>query len=220
MDTFTETLVKGLIMGLVSALLGWIKNAQPGKFSVKGLVVKLPAGLFVGVAAASQGLAFNEALDWATGIGLIEVIDKVTKTIVRRFKPDWMSFDTGGLEYDPELLETLMRLSEGENITRNDVIRATELVREAAANALDMNDPLDREFRNHIAFVTNQIIQNVRKQGWSSETYENAGKMLFRLFQVWRKYRNDKTALSPEEWAQEIKNIITLMQAIFEASQD
>jgi len=220
MSTFTETIVKGLVMGVFSALLGWVKNAKPGKFSVKGLIVKLPAGVVVGIVAASQGIEFTEALDWATGVGVIEVIDKLMKTIVRRFRPDWMSIETGGLEYDPALAETLMRLSEGKNITRDDVIRATELVRDAVTNSLDMTDPMDKEFRDHVAFVTNQVIQNVRKQGWSEETYENAGKMLFRLFQVWRKYRSDKTSMSPAEWAEEIKLIVTAMQAVFEATTD
>ena len=218
MGTFTETLLKGLVMGLVSAVLGWIKNAQPGKFSVKGLIVKIPAGVVVGLVAAYQDIEFSAALDWATGIGLIEVIDKVVKTVVRRFHPGWMSMGTGGLEYDPEFTETLIRLSEGKNITRDDVIRATEIVRNVAANTLDMKDSLDREFRDNISFVCNQILQNVRKQGWSDETYENAGKMLFRLFQVWRKYRSDKTSLSPEEWAAEMKAIIQLMQAVFKST--
>jgi hypothetical protein len=83
-----------------------------------------------------------------------------------------------------------------------------------------MNDPMDKEFHQHLSFVFNQIMQNVRKAGWSDETYENAGKMLFRLFQVWRKYRSNKHALSPKEWAEEVKLIVTAMQAIFEAATD
>ena len=215
MNNFMEAVVKGILMGLIASVLGWLKNSQPGKFRLSGLLVKLPAGVVVGVVAATQDMHFNQALEWATGIGLIEVLDKVAKSIIRRFKPDWMVLSGGSLEYDPELFETLTRISEGKDITRDDVIRGTELVRVAAANLLDMNDPQDKEFSEHIAFVCNQILQNIRKEGWSAETYENAGKMLFRLFQVWRRYRSDKTALSPEEWANEIKLIVTAMQTVF-----
>lgn len=218
MGSFTETLIKGLVMGFFSAFLGWVKNSKPGTFSVKGLVVKIPAGVVVGMVAASQDIEFNAALDWATGIGLIEVIDKSVKAIVRRFRPGWLSISTGGLEYDPELVETFLKLSEGNNVNREDVIRATELVREAADHALDMNDPMDREFKEHLSFAANQILQNIRKQGWSDETYENSGKILFRLFQVWRKYRSDKTSLSPEQWAEEIRRIVKAMQAVFKAA--
>lgn len=220
MNAFSETLVKGAVMGCLSAVLGWIKSGTPGKFSVKGLIVKLPAGVVVGIVAASQDIEFTAALDWATGVGLVEVIDKVVKVVVRRFRPDWMVMGTGTLSYDPEMAETLVRISEGKDITRQDVIRATELIREAASNVLDMNDPMDKEFHAHIGFVCNQILQNVRKQGWSDETYENAGKMLFRLFQVWRKYRSNKHSLSPQEWAEEVKLIVSAMQAVFEAATD
>ena len=218
-DDLATALVKGAMYGLIATMLGWLKNASPGKFSFKGLIVKLPAGVLVGVVAASQGIQFNAALEWATGIGLVEVIDNLTKLVIRRFRPDWMDLPGGSLEYDPGLVETLTRLAEGKDITRDDVIRGTELVREAATKLLDGNDPQDKEFSEHVIFCANQIMQNARRQGWSDETYENAGKMLFRLFQVWRRYRSDKTKLSMEEWAGEMKIIVTAMQAIFRGGE-
>lgn len=61
-------------------------------------------------------------------------------------------------------------------------------------------DELDREFKEHLAFVFNQVLQNLRKTGWTKETLENVGRLLFRLYQVFQAYKTKKKAYTPAEW--------------------
>jgi hypothetical protein len=49
------------------------------------------------------------------------------------------------------------------------------------------------------------------------ETINDSGKMLLRLFQIYRKYRNDKNGLTFEEWTLEMKTVMTLVEAVFKA---
>jgi len=216
MDGIIPAVIRGVILGGLAALLGWAKNSDPGKFSYKGVLLKLPAGILVGLIASLQDIAFDEALHWASGVGLVEVCDKAVKALVRRWYPEWLVWTNGHIELDPETAEALIKISEAEKMSRDDVIRCTEAFRKVTAKILREDDPLDREFKQHLDLVWNQILQNARKEGWNAEAYETCGKLLFRLFKVWRQYRGNKFGMSPEEWAQEIKVVIELLQAAFE----
>jgi hypothetical protein len=77
-------LLKGGALGVSATLIGWLKNAEVEKFDWRGMALKVPVGFVVGVIAAYQNVPFDSALAYATGIGLITVLDQVVKLIVRR----------------------------------------------------------------------------------------------------------------------------------------
>lgn len=89
-DVITQAVVKGLLLGLASTALGWAKSSTPGKLNWRGLVLKLPVGVSIGVAAALKGISIDDAMVWASGVGLVEFLDHITKAIVRRFAPGWL----------------------------------------------------------------------------------------------------------------------------------
>jgi hypothetical protein len=68
-------------------------------------------------------------------------------------------------------------------------------------------DSLDKEFREHLGFVFNQCLQNLRKTGLSGETLERVGKLLFRLYAVFQAYKAKKTKYTLSEW---IEKLVTL----------
>ena len=68
-------------------------------------------------------------------------------------------------------------------------------------------DSLDREFKEHLSFVFNQVLQNLRKTGWSNETLENVGKLLFRLYQVFGAYKAKKRTYTAAEWIERLAGL-------------
>jgi len=219
MEFYAQAVVRGLLLGIMASFLGWAKNSNPGKFDIRGLIAKLPVGILVGVASSIYEVPFDDTLQWATGLGIDEVLDKVTKAVVRRIRPSWLEMPTDRLEFDPETAEALFRISDAEKLGREEVIRCTEAFRAVTAKLLDMSSVSDREFKQHLDFAFNQILQNARKTGWIPEVYEESGKLLFRLFRVWRAYRADQNGLSPQQWAKEIKIIVQLLQAVFSGTK-
>lgn len=51
-----------------------------------------------------------------------------------------------------------------------------------------------------MVFVFNQVLQRVRKSGWSPETAEKAGKLLWRLYNVYLAYKAKGHEYSAGEW--------------------
>lgn len=74
-------------------------------------------------------------------------------------------------------------------------------------------DALDREFKEHLTFVFNQVLQNLRKTGWSQKTLEEVGKLLFRLYQVFQAYKIKKKTYTAAEW---IERLVTLGREVNE----
>jgi hypothetical protein len=68
-------------------------------------------------------------------------------------------------------------------------------------------DSLDKEFREHLTFVLNQCLQQLRKNGWSGKTLEECGKLLFRLYAVFQAYKAKKTKYTLSEW---VEKLVTL----------
>jgi hypothetical protein len=56
----------------------------------------------------------------------------------------------------------------------------------------------------HLVFVFNQCIQNLRKTGWTGQTLEKVGKLLFRLWQVFQAYKEKKTRYTMSEWLEKL----------------
>jgi hypothetical protein len=221
---FANMIIKGALCGVVATLLGWAKSSKPGRFSVYGFMTKLPAGVLVGIIAAWQGVEFDSALTWAAGLGLVEGLDNLTKAVLRRFFPDFAYFADNPANamdtfvYDSLTTAAILKICVGKDIDRDAVIKATEAFRNMYAKFLNLNDPQDAEFHQALSFATNQIIQNVRKDGWTNDVLIDAGKILFRMFQIYRKYRDNKVELSATEWSAELKTIIDLVQAVFKGA--
>jgi len=206
---------RGVVLGVAATLLGWAKSKNRAPLTWKGFVLKLPVGIVVGICASVMGIEFNDALTWASGLGLVEVADKLTKMLVRRFRPTWLSFDLGGgYVLSATEADVLVKLVQGTISTREEVIEATEMVRTITAAALNGQDRDDAVFKQHVDFVANMVIQNVRKEGWTQESCRNIGKLLFRLFQVWRKYARDKHSVTSEELLTEVKVIAEALQQV------
>jgi hypothetical protein len=68
-------------------------------------------------------------------------------------------------------------------------------------------DDLDREFKEHLVFVFNQVLQNLRKGGLSGAALEATGKMLFRLWQVFQAYKAKKKTYTLAEWLDKLISV-------------
>ena len=60
--------------------------------------------------------------------------------------------------------------------------------------------PLDKEFAEHMKFVFNQVLQRLRETGWSAETAEKSGKLLWRLYAVYQAYKEKGKTYAAGEW--------------------
>lgn len=88
-SNFLMVVLKGVWLGVIATLIGWLKNTNPGEFKWRGLIMKVPIGAFIGGLAAWKGMEFTQAAEWASGIGLIAIVEQVIKMVVRRFLPGW-----------------------------------------------------------------------------------------------------------------------------------
>ena len=83
---FYFTILKGAFIGFMTVFAGWAKKQEPGKWNWRGLVIRVPTGVVIGVIAAYNGMTFSQAEEWAAGIGLIMCIDYSVKAFLRRVK--------------------------------------------------------------------------------------------------------------------------------------
>lgn len=88
-----------------------------------------------------------------------------------------------------------------------DAAALTELFR-------DLTEPLrfgsskdDRALAEHLTFVANRILQEVRKEEWSKRAQKKIGKLLMRLFFVYEAYRAKKGERSLVWWLKRISGI-------------
>lgn len=94
-----NAIICGALFGLCATIVGWVKNGgKLSGFQAKGLVLKMPIGVVVGMIAAYKGIGLESAEAWAGAIGLVTVIDGVVKAIIRRFDPTWLSLEDAPAE--------------------------------------------------------------------------------------------------------------------------
>jgi len=82
--SFWLNIGQGALIGSFTVLVGWAKKQDPGKFDIKGLYLRLPTGIVVGILAAYKGLDFTDAYAWAAGVGIIMIVDNISKMVLRR----------------------------------------------------------------------------------------------------------------------------------------
>lgn len=86
---FWINILNGAFLGFMTVLVGWAKKQEPGKFDYKGLIIRVPTGVIVGVAASIKGISFDEAYSWAAGVGVIMIVDNIIKMIMRKWCPEY-----------------------------------------------------------------------------------------------------------------------------------
>jgi len=84
----------------------------------------------------------------------------------------------------------------------------------AASSKLNLSIDLDRELFNHIAYVTNQSLLVLKKDGVGKPQLEKICKMLWRLYLVTRAYQSknrDITLGNVLSIIEEFKNTFSVM---------
>lgn len=72
--------------------------------------------------------------------------------------------------------------------------------------------PLDKQFAGHMKFVFNQALQRLRETGYSKETAEKVGKLIWRLFNVYQAYVEKGKKYTAGEWVKKILGIAEEMK--------
>ncbi len=97
-----------------------------------------------------------------------------------------------------------------------DIIALTKVFeREVEVVLGGSKDVNDRIFQEHLVFVFNQVIQNIRKTGWTKETLAKVGRLLFRLYKVFRAYQEKKKKYTLTGWMDKILEIGTDINKTF-----
>lgn len=80
-----------------------------------------------------------------------------------------------------------------------------------AAQKLDLQNKLDNDMFNHISYVTNRCLIELKKDGVSEETFVTCGKFLWRLFRVTQAYNAKKRDVTLDE----VISIIADFKSVF-----
>lgn len=81
---------------------------------------------------------------------------------------------------------------------------------QAAAIHLDLSNQLDNDLFNHIAYVSNQSLLILKREGLDSESKVKIGKMLWRLYLVVGAYNKKKEDLTLKSILDEIQNFLAV----------
>jgi hypothetical protein len=74
-------------------------------------------------------------------------------------------------------------------------------------------DDLDREFKKHLVYVFNQVLQNIRREGMTQKALEKVGKLLFRLYWVFQQYKKKKKRYTLPEWVAKVAELVGKVNA-------
>lgn len=92
-----------------------------------------------------------------------------------------------------------------------DVKRLTIAIQLLAAQLLDLRNKLDNDMFNHVSYVANKCLMELKKEGASRETLVTCGKLLWRLFNVTQAYNAKKRDVTLDE----IASIVQDFKAVF-----
>lgn len=73
----------GIVLGILSAILGYLKQKDPVNFSYKPLILRIPCGVCAAILLKYYCIEGLEAL--AVGMAITEFNDSGVKVILRRF---------------------------------------------------------------------------------------------------------------------------------------
>ncbi len=74
-----------------------------------------------------------------------------------------------------------------------------------------MTDPLQKEFHTHVTYVFNQVINTIRKGGYTAESAQVIGKMIWRLYFVYVEYKSKSKEMSQKEWLAYLMDAVKLL---------
>ena len=80
-----------------------------------------------------------------------------------------------------------------------DVKRLTVAMQLLAAQVLNLRNKLDNDMFNHVSYVANRCLMELKKEGASKETLVTCGKYLWRLFNVVQAYNHKKRDVTLDE---------------------
>ena len=92
-----------------------------------------------------------------------------------------------------------------------DVKRLTVAVQLLAAQVLNLRNKLDNDMFNHVSYVANRCLMELKKEGASKETLVICGKYLWRLFNVVQAYNHKKRDVTLNE----LVSIVQEFKAVF-----
>jgi len=75
--------IMGIFLGILSTILGYLKQKDPTGFDLKPLFLRIPCGVCAAILIKYYGIAGLEAL--AVGLAITELNDSGIKLIMRRF---------------------------------------------------------------------------------------------------------------------------------------
>jgi len=208
-------ILRGGLLGIVATVIGWLKSKEVKKFRFKGLLVKIPAGFVIGVTANMLGQEMSEAHELLIGLGAVELLDQLTKVVLRRLFNIEFNLDTPIVAFlDEDAANALEACVLGTGSVA-DVIKATEAFREILKENLNTSNPLDKEFFEHASYVFNQVLQILRRQGLTKEALEGCGKLIYRFYIVWKQYSAASTEYTATEWLSEFEVIMEEVEDTF-----
>ena len=73
-----------VMMGVVVAFFGWMKNNPPETFSPTKFVITPLIGILAGLMSAFMGYSYEQTVTWLVSSGLMLWIEFAGKSIVRR----------------------------------------------------------------------------------------------------------------------------------------
>lgn len=80
-----------------------------------------------------------------------------------------------------------------------------------ASTKFDLRNKLDNDMFNHVVYVSNQILMLVKKQGINKESLVDAGKYLWRLFNILQAYNAKRRDITLNE----IVGIVSEFRSVF-----
>jgi len=92
-----------------------------------------------------------------------------------------------------------------------DVKRLTIAIQLLANQVLNLQNKLDNDMFNHVSYVANRCLMELKKEGASKETLVECGKHLWRLFNVIQAYNSKKRDVTLNE----LLSIVTDFKSVF-----
>ena len=84
-----DTILKGVINGIIVAFLGYAKSSTTESFSAEKAVQTMIIGGFIGGIAGYYGWTYEQAYEWAATMGFITVFEYIKKAVWRWIKKLW-----------------------------------------------------------------------------------------------------------------------------------
>lgn len=79
-----KAILGGIFSGIITAVMGYFKSKE--EFKLKKFVQTIIIGAIVGAYMGYSGINYEQAYEYLTSIGIITLIEYVTKSVWKRVK--------------------------------------------------------------------------------------------------------------------------------------